>query len=179
MGSSKLYSDVWEFSKMVLILYHGQSSVERGFSINKQLLVENQKTKSLVALRRIEDHMKYSEASPETIEISNAMIKNVKDAHNHYKIELEKQREEKLETQQLLKRKIVDDELKVVKAKQFKLINEIDVLRVDADLLALKAEKLQNFDYLTESNQKKKLAEEKQNEVKKLTKMEEKLSKRF
>ena len=44
MGSSKLYENLWEFSKMVLILYHGQSSVERGFSVNKQFLVENLKT---------------------------------------------------------------------------------------------------------------------------------------
>ena len=43
----------WQFIKMFLILFHGQSEVERGFSVNKQLLVENVKTKSLVALGRI------------------------------------------------------------------------------------------------------------------------------
>ena len=43
----------WQFVKMFLILFHGQSKFERGFSVNKQLLVENVKTKSLVALGRI------------------------------------------------------------------------------------------------------------------------------
>ena len=50
---------------MFLILFHGQSEVERGFSVNKQLLVENLKTKSLVAFQRIEGHMNFSELSPE------------------------------------------------------------------------------------------------------------------
>ena len=35
---------------MFLMLLHGQSEVERGFSVSKHLLVENLKTKSLVAL---------------------------------------------------------------------------------------------------------------------------------
>ena len=55
----------WQFIKMFLILFHGQSEVERGFSVNKQLLVENLKTKSLVAFQRIEGHMNFSELSPE------------------------------------------------------------------------------------------------------------------
>ena len=45
MGLSDEYGDVWEFVKMFLILVHGQSEVERGFSVNKQLLVENLKRK--------------------------------------------------------------------------------------------------------------------------------------
>ena len=57
IGSSKLCTNFRDFIvKMFLILYHGQSTRERGFSINKQLLVKNLKLKSLVALRRIEYH---------------------------------------------------------------------------------------------------------------------------
>ena len=54
VGSSKLCTNLWDFVKMFLVLYHGQSAVERGFSINKQLLVENLELKSLVACKRIE-----------------------------------------------------------------------------------------------------------------------------
>ena len=56
MGSSDEYGDLWEFVEMFLILFHGLSEVERGFSVNKQLLIENFKTKSLVAFRRSENH---------------------------------------------------------------------------------------------------------------------------
>ena len=84
MRSSGGYHDLWEFVQMFLILFYGQSDDERGFSVNKQLLVENLKTKSLVALRRIEDHMNVLELKPETIKISNERIKNVKVAHRRY-----------------------------------------------------------------------------------------------
>lgn len=42
-------------TKLALVLSHGQASVERGFSINKELIVENPKELSLVAQRLIVD----------------------------------------------------------------------------------------------------------------------------
>ena len=42
---------------MLMILSHGQATVERGFSGNGKLLVENVHTESLIAQRHIHDHM--------------------------------------------------------------------------------------------------------------------------
>ncbi|KAJ8876963.1 hypothetical protein PR048_021415 [Dryococelus australis] len=47
--------DLLNFVKKVLILSHGNASVERGFSVNKELVVENQAQKSLVAQRQVYD----------------------------------------------------------------------------------------------------------------------------
>ena len=80
-------------------MFHGQSEVERGFSVNKKPLVENLKTKSLVALRRIEDHTNFSELSPENIKISSELIRSVTEAHRRYQDELQKQRKVKTESQ--------------------------------------------------------------------------------
>lgn len=33
-----MYAELWKVIKMLLLLSHGQASVERGFSVNKQLL---------------------------------------------------------------------------------------------------------------------------------------------
>ena len=52
------------------------------------------------------------------------------------------------------------------------------MLHVDANLMVVKAEKLHDFRHLTQSNQNKKLADEKQKEVIELQKMEENLSKK-
>ena len=82
MRSSDEYGDLSEFVKIFLILFHGQSEVESGFSVNKQLFAENLKTKSLVALRRIEDHMNCSELNPETIKIFNELMKSVKETYH-------------------------------------------------------------------------------------------------
>ena len=103
--SSDEYGDLLEFVKKFLILFYGQSEAERGLSVNKQLLIENLKTKSLVALRRIEDLRNFSELSPENIKTSNKLIKGVKEAHRRYQYELEKQRKIKQESQKSLKRK--------------------------------------------------------------------------
>ncbi|KAG0423629.1 hypothetical protein HPB47_000599, partial [Ixodes persulcatus] len=51
-GSNK---DLFAFVKLILSLSHGNASVERGFSINKDCLVENQKEQSLVAQRIVYD----------------------------------------------------------------------------------------------------------------------------
>ena len=161
MGSSKLCANLWDFVKMFLILYHGQSAIERGFNINKQLLVENLKPESLVALGRIEDRMRYSEQSPETIKVPNKIIQSVKEAHSGYQSELAKHRTEKEDTQKSIKRKIVIAEIKAVKKKGLKLANEISVLGGDADLLVTKAEKLLKFEFLKQVNQKRRIADDK------------------
>ena len=48
-----LFSDV----KVILILSHEQAAVERGFSVNKELEVENLKEHTLVAQRIVCDHV--------------------------------------------------------------------------------------------------------------------------
>lgn len=42
---------LWKVFKILLLLSHGQASVERGFSINKNLSVYNLQQESLVSLR--------------------------------------------------------------------------------------------------------------------------------
>ena len=58
MGSKPCYQALWKICKMLLILSHGQAAVERGFSINKQIAVENLKERSFIAHRTIVDYLK-------------------------------------------------------------------------------------------------------------------------
>ena len=44
--------------KLLLCLSHGQASVERGFGVNSNLLVENMHEDSLIVQRIVHDHMK-------------------------------------------------------------------------------------------------------------------------
>ena len=55
--SSPSYSHLFMVVKMLLILSHGQAQVERGFSVNSQLLVDNLHDESLIAQRIVSDHM--------------------------------------------------------------------------------------------------------------------------
>ena len=49
------YSDFHKFLQIVLILSHGNAAPERGFSVNKEIIVANQREESLIAQRMIYD----------------------------------------------------------------------------------------------------------------------------
>lgn len=55
--SENSYAKLFDVFKLLLVLSHGQASVERGFSINKEVEVENLKEHSLIAQRLICDHV--------------------------------------------------------------------------------------------------------------------------
>ena len=56
IGKDPEYEALWEVFKLLLILSHGQASVERGFSVNRQIMVENMKEHSFIGQRLIQDY---------------------------------------------------------------------------------------------------------------------------
>ena len=96
-------------------------------------------------------------------------------ASSRYKKDLQSQREQKESNSKELKRKIVYDEIKAVKAKRRILQSGIKSLTEESGKLAIKAEKHSNSDLLKESNQKKKLSKAKRKEIEELDAMEENL----
>lgn len=49
------YKHLWAVCKLCLTLSHGQATVESGFSVNKEILIENQLEDTLIAQRRVYD----------------------------------------------------------------------------------------------------------------------------
>ena len=80
---------MWKVFIFLFTLSHGQSQVERGFSINKEIVIENLHSSSLPAQRIVYDYLKASEKNIHDIEITNKMIKSCKSAHLRYLIALE------------------------------------------------------------------------------------------
>ena len=58
LNGKEKFSKLWMLVKMMLLLSHGQASVERGFSINRQIEVENLSEHSYVSQRTICDHIR-------------------------------------------------------------------------------------------------------------------------
>ena len=46
--TSDSYKDLWHICKLIFVMSHGQSNVERGFSLNKEVLQDNLLVKSLI-----------------------------------------------------------------------------------------------------------------------------------
>ena len=55
---------LWKVMIFVFTLSHGQAQIERGFNKNSDLLVENLESRSIVAQRRVYDHLAANESSP-------------------------------------------------------------------------------------------------------------------
>lgn len=55
LSKNEASEDFCLFVSRILCLSHGQASVERGFNINKEILVENQRERSLIAQRIVHD----------------------------------------------------------------------------------------------------------------------------
>ena len=65
------------------MLSHGQATVERGFSINKEVVVENQTLQSLVARRIVKDHIHFVQGV-DKVDITHSMIVSVRGARARY-----------------------------------------------------------------------------------------------
>ena len=57
MARDRAVEKLWQMVRMLLLLSHGNASVERGFSINRQIEVENLQEKGYCAQRLICDHL--------------------------------------------------------------------------------------------------------------------------
>lgn len=51
------YKDLWQIFKMILVSSHGQATVERGFSVNSAILVENKKEMTYTSQRLVCDYV--------------------------------------------------------------------------------------------------------------------------
>ena len=70
------FKELFSFVKLVCILSHGNATVESGFSINSDVLVENLLEKSVVAQRQVYDGIHHSGGVLE-VDITKSLIKSV------------------------------------------------------------------------------------------------------
>ena len=86
------------------MLSHGQSSIERGFSVNKDLLVENLNQQALIGQRKMYDYFSSLGIDIHEHEIPPGPTKSCKSAYSRYAAALEEKKKGKASTQKNLKR---------------------------------------------------------------------------
>ena len=103
---------------LILCLSHGQSSVERGFSADKEYIKENQSENCLVSLRNTYNRLSSKKVTASSIGITAEMIRSARSARLKYEqFQLETLKKKKA-TEKQLKRKINANELEQVKQKK-------------------------------------------------------------
>ena len=81
--------------KIVLTLFHGQADVECGFSLNKQLAVENMSKASLTAQRFVKYHVLLNDYHPHDMPIAKEVIRSNSNRNSNaaYKEAMKQKRE--------------------------------------------------------------------------------------
>jgi hypothetical protein len=73
IGGRRGFDNLKFFIRLVCILFHGNADLERGFSVNRECLVDNLKEESLVALRTIYDAV-LAQGGIEEVTIDKSLI---------------------------------------------------------------------------------------------------------
>lgn len=176
VGSKPSFCRVWDLMKLVLVLSHGQASVERGFSINKEMVVENQKELSLVAQRLIVDHVR-SVGGVTKVNITKELLMSAAGARQKYHAYLDEQKRVTEKKTVDLKRKALNDELHDLKKKRAIVEADICALEKSADEYAEKAETTSKLTFIAKSNSFRRTAKEKKESLLKIEKeIDEKLA---
>lgn len=114
-GQTQTFKSLWDkVVRNLLLLSHGQATVERGFSFNKQIKVENLHERSFITQQIVDDHIKNKGGAlfvPKTKDVSLSAAA----ARQRYMGFLDEQkRKEKKE----MKRKGTMDELEQLREKK-------------------------------------------------------------
>lgn len=145
---------------MLLVLSHGQASVERGISINKEIIVENQKEHSLIAQRLIVGHVR-SVGDVTKVSLTKELLMSVSSARQRYQSYLDDIKRANEKQKSVQKRKALGDELDELKRKKARIHQDITALEKSADEYAYKAENTGNITFITKSNSLRRTAKEK------------------
>ena len=88
------FSNLWEVVRQLLLLSHGQATVERGFSINKEIEVDNLRDESSIAQRVICDHL-HNVGGLQKVELDKKLLLSASAARRKYQDYLDEQKRNK------------------------------------------------------------------------------------
>ena len=162
---SSSYVKLWAVVKHVLLLSHGQASVERGFSVNRQVETENILGDTVTARRIVCDSVN-AIGGVLNVDVSNRkLLMSCAAARHQYLAYLENEKKVKETEASGRKRKAMEAEVASLKKRKLAVETDIQSLTKDADDLADKAEKQHKVTLITKSNAMRRAAKDKSAEL--------------
>ena len=167
LQGSEAYHDLKPVLKLLLVLSHGQATVQRGFSTNKEVEVENLKSRSLIAQRIIIEHVTRVGGVRE-VAISKELLHSCQLARQRYMQCLDDEKKKRLTAEEQTKRKRTLDQLDELKVKKARLSTSITHLQNTEQSLCDKAETTRKVRFVVEANAMRRDRQKKEAEVKSL-----------
>ena len=140
LGEKPKFKELFDDVKLLCILSHGNTTVESGFSINSDVLVENLLEKSVVAQRQVYDGIHHS-GGVLKVDIIKSMIKSVNISHSRYQEALKESRKKRSEAEKRnTEKRLAQMKIKELKAKKAKLNESVqhDLRQIDEEMKLLK-----------------------------------------
>ena len=126
------YKSTWKVFIFTFTLSHGQSQVERGFSINKEIVIENLHSSSLSAQCIVYD-LKASKKNIYDTEITIKKLTSCKSANSRYLIALEDAKQQSQVTEKETKHKLIKTEMRDLKLHHVEVLSSIISLEQDVE----------------------------------------------
>ncbi|XP_041840361.1 uncharacterized protein LOC121639268 [Melanotaenia boesemani] len=161
------YAELWSFVEKLLLLSHGQATVERGFSINKQVEMYNMNEDTVVSQRLICDYVRTC-GGVVKVPLTKELLNECSSARNRYRMFLDDERKKREKTKQTNKRKEIEGELEELRKKRRTISTVCETLHNDADSFAEKAENAAGTkmaELITKSNTMRRRCKEKRGEL--------------
>ena len=111
------HAKVWEVFTNICTLSHVQAAVERGFSVNSKLLVENLQEKILVATCFVYSSVTRDANHFSELSVTPRLKGNLRAARMRYQLYLNEQRKLHTKSDKAKKKKAVEDEIRKVECK--------------------------------------------------------------
>ena len=134
VGGLSDYSKLSKVIKMILVLFHGQGCIERGFSVNKEILQLNL---GVVSQRMIYDHLVSNDLSPQSITISKEFRDSIWKACSWQRIDLAERKEKEAFDGRTRKSEALTKNISELKSKKVILENLQEALKSDSESLML------------------------------------------
>ena len=152
LGHEDEFAVLWQVVKLVLILSHGQADVERGFSINKDVVSFNMDTETLCAYRTVYDAVKQMACKVHEVVVDKEMLQSCKFSRQRYCAHMEEQKEKSKAAAAASKITEAKHEVDECKKKERRLEEEANRLITKADKLCYDAEAKNSMALVTEAN---------------------------
>ena len=157
MASNKSFHQLWLVVQQLLLLSHGQSTVERRFSVNKQTETYNLACDNFNAKRLVCDNVSAVGGIQITDVKNKQLLSSCSNARHKYRAFLEDHKKKQAKAASARKRKSADNDVHQLTTQK---TNKKSLL-TSADEFAEKAEKQHNVSFITKSNALRKAAKEK------------------
>lgn len=174
------YNNLFLMVKKLLLLSHGQATVERGFSYNKEVTANHLSQVTLKARRIVIDHI-HSVGGVLKVDIDKPLLVSAGAAWGRYEMHLDEQRKSRENEARRQKRKAMEEEIQSLKKRKTAAEKDAKHLVVEADNLSFKAQQQSSIRLLGHANELRLSSKDKQETADKLqaelTKKEEELKK--